>query len=120
MNSQDKVLICNLEYCCHIGFTDEERQTAQRILVDAEIQVDIRRAVRSDDVRDSVCWERLSQIFGKAIESRNWVLAETLAEQLSQLVFEHFPAADALALRVKKFCLPNAEWVGVEIARNRE
>jgi dihydroneopterin aldolase len=114
----DKILLRNLEYLCCIGVTEAERGVPQRISVDADVSLNLQKAAVTDEIGNTVCWDRLNRIFSGCVEGPPCLLAESLAERMATAAFAAFPQIREIRLCLKKYCLPNAAWVGVEIRRS--
>ena len=56
----DAITIHNLELRTHIGVPEEERAQEQRLLISVEMNVDTASAAKSDDVAQSIDYDRVS------------------------------------------------------------
>lgn len=115
----DLIRVVDLEVWTHIGVPDEERAQPQRLLITVEIRGgDFRRAAKADDVRQTVDYAAVAQWIRNTAEERPRHLIETLAEDISARLSKVFPI-DNLMVEIKKFILPDAQYVSVVIERHR-
>jgi len=66
------------------GVSDAERARSQRFTVDIELEVDIARAARSDDIKDTIDYRRVRAIAKEVIEGESAHLVETLAGRIAR------------------------------------
>ena len=98
-----------------------EREHGQEFVVDAEIELDLGRAARSDDVEDSVHYGELAAALAAIVAGEPVNLIETLADRLIQACLS-FPVVTAATVTVHKPDAPIAEAfadVSVRIRRVR-
>lgn len=112
----DKIIIKNLEVWIRAGVTEEERAKPQRLLLYVEMDHDFQRAAVEDNLDHTIDYHAVSQRLLKFGETREWRLIETLAEEITSLILDEF-RPKSVFVQVKKFILPEAEWVGVSITR---
>jgi len=113
----DLIHVVDLEVWTRIGVPDEERAQAQRLLLSLEMTVaDFGPAARLDDVMLTVNYFDVTQRVKVFAAGRPRKLLETLAEELAADLLARF-RIEKLRLKIKKFILPDAKWVGVEIER---
>lgn len=115
----DRIILAGLEVFCRVGVPDAERAQPQRLLLDLEIETDFTRAIRSDDVADTINYFDVAQRLKRLGEGREWRLIETLAAEAARLVVDAFGARAATA-EVKKFILPETRHVSVRVRHVRE
>ncbi len=116
----DKILIEGLRINAVIGVFEWERQIEQPILVDLILSTDTRVAATSDHIDDAVNYALVAQQVVDLTKSLKPQLLETLANQLAEMVLNHYPAVHAVHVKVKKpLAVKGAQAVGVEIIRER-
>ena len=115
----DTVFIEGLEVLAHVGVTEEERRRRQRISIDVGMLLSLARAGRSDSVEDSIDYAAVSVQVRKLAENRSYRLAEALAQALADGILKQFHPRQ-VCVRVRKFSVPGAVSVGVEIRRSRK
>ena len=117
--SSGKVILRGMKYPCKIGCTEAERAFPQTIEIDLECRVDLKAAAASGAVEDSVCWETADRLLAITVSGQEWTLVEQLAVETLQSVFQTFPAAQHVLIRIKKTPFSHGDWVGVELEQNR-
>jgi dihydroneopterin aldolase len=101
-----------------IGIYAWERETNQTVVLDLELAVDIRAAAASEDIQCTVSYQAVAERLTCFIESSEFLLIETMAEQVAQLVLDEFPI-DRIRLKLgKPAAIANARDVGVMIERD--
>jgi len=113
----DLVYIRELEVETVIGIYDWEREIRQRINLDLEMGTDIRQAANTEDVDNTLNYKSVSDRLIEFIEQSEFLLIETMAEQVAEIVLNEF-SVKWLRLRLgKPGAVPQAADVGVIIER---
>lgn len=112
----DTIIISDLEVYYHVGVTEAERATAQRLLLTVEMGADFTAAVKNDDVSQTINYDTVSRRLLRFGDGRHWQLLETLAVEMAEMVLKDFQANTVL-VEVKKFIIPQARHVGVRVRR---
>jgi len=113
------IFIRSLAVDVFIGVPDEERATAQRILIDVTIEPVTPFEELNDDLALTVDYDAASRRIVAEATARPRRLIETLAADLTALLIAEFPAQTA-TVEVQKFILPNTDHVAVAHTRMRE
>ncbi|MDZ4735569.1 MAG: dihydroneopterin aldolase [Rhodospirillaceae bacterium] len=112
------VFIRDMVLECRIGIHQHERIADQRVRINLEATVRPGTEI-GDDLDNVVCYGELVTGIRHVIGSGHTNLAETLAERIATMCFEH-RQVHAVRVRVEKLdVFPEAESVGVEIERRR-
>ena len=112
----DAIFIEGLECRARVGVPEWERRKRQKIVLDLELTADLRRAGRSDQVRDTVDYAAVAREVRELVGARPFRLVEAVAESAAQHVLARFPVK-RVRIRARKFSVPGSESVGVEIVR---
>jgi len=113
----DLIRIVDLEVSAHIGVPDEERATAQKLLISIEISVDsFSHAAATDSITRTVNYYDVAQQVKLFVTEHSRKLLETLAEELAFELLKN-NAIKTVTLEIKKFILPDARHVSVKITR---
>jgi FolB domain-containing protein len=113
----DLIRVVDLEIRTRIGVPEEERAEPQRLLVTLEMHVaDFAPAAANDDLRRTVDYFEVAQYIENFAGKRERKLLETFAEELAHDLLATFPIKK-IRLEIKKFILPHAAHVSVEIER---
>ena len=112
----DQIAIRDLEVFYRVGVPEPERAQPQRLLLTIELEHDFTLAAQSDDLEKTINYFSLSRRLLTFGEGRHWKLIETLAVDLSALILREFKP-ERVTVEVKKFILPEAQWVSVRVRR---
>jgi dihydroneopterin aldolase len=113
-----KICLTDLEVLYHVGVPDAERATAQRLLITVEMECDFRAAAAGDRLDQTIDYYAVAQRLLRFGEGRSWKLLERLATEICDLVLAEFNAA-SVNVTVKKFIIPQARHVSVQLAKRR-
>ena len=115
----DKVFITGLRATAVIGIYDWEREIRQNLRLDLEMQTAVRRAAASEDIADALDYEKISNRVRDFVEQSEFLLVETLAEQLAGLLIAEFNVPWLRLSVHKPGAIEFADDVGVVIERQR-
>ena len=115
--SSDQIHIEQLALFGRVGVPEAERAEPQRLL--ANITVWPMRDLREldDDIAQTVNYSAVADAARKFVEHRCDKLLETLAQRLATHLLERF-AVRQLRLELRKFPLPDAQYVSVTVTRS--
>jgi 7,8-dihydroneopterin aldolase/epimerase/oxygenase len=113
-----KIKIVDLEVFYCVGVSDEERAKPQRLLLTVDIDFDFSVAAVSDRITKTIDYFEVSQMLLKFGERRSWKLIEKLALNIADVVLIEYPA-QAVTIEVKKFPVPQAQYVSVSLTKRR-
>ena len=116
MISECIIAIEGLEVSAHVGVPDEERAVAQRLLLDLRFVAAIQPEDFQDDLSLTVDYHAVSIRVAAIAAERPRKLIETLASEITDILMKEF-SLRLVELTIRKFILPNAEWVSVSIRR---
>jgi dihydroneopterin aldolase len=103
------------------GVTEDERQLPQPIEVDLEVEADLSRAGRTDDVADTIDYGPLVALCQGVVERNSFRLLEAIAATIADRVLDTTPAT-SVTVRVRKLAVPidaDLDWAQVQIRRER-
>ena len=112
----DQLRIRGLEVMTTIGVPDDEREQPQRVLVDADIALDAKRAAGSDDVADTLDYGQLVADIEALAAAGERRLLERLAEEIADLILEQ-GIVEEVAVEVAKATVPVAQHVSAVSVR---
>lgn len=113
----DAVFIQGLEVQAHLGVSDEERSRLQRVLIDLQLGLDLKEAASCDRVEATVDYAALAQEVKRLVEGRPFQLVEAMAESVANLILHRFAVAE-VNVKIRKFSVPGAESIGVQLVRH--
>lgn len=115
----DRIFIRDLALRCIIGIYPEERREKQDIIINVEMQCDLRKAGRSDDLNDTVDYKAIKKAILKLVEESSFQLIESLAEKISDIALADDKVEQAVVSIDKPGALRFAKSSAVEITRVR-
>ena len=114
-----KITIVDLEVFYCVGVTDEERAKPQRLLLTVDMSLDFSSASVSDRIERTINYQHLAEGLLKFGEGRKWKLVEKLVANIADWVITEYKP-EAVMVEVKKFSLPQAQYVSVSVEKLRE
>ncbi|WP_145541375.1 bifunctional dihydroneopterin aldolase/7,8-dihydroneopterin epimerase [Yersinia alsatica] len=113
----DIVFIEELSVITTIGVYDWEQTIQQKLVFDIEMGWDNRKAAVSDDVNDCLSYADISDAVIKHVESQRFALVERVAEEIAELLLQHFNSPWVRIKVSKPGAVAQARNVGVVIER---
>lgn len=116
----DVIAVEGIEIDAEIGVYPHERGIRQALRIDLRLDTDVRHAAASDDLSETLDYDRAVAIACEVAGSGHHALIETVAEKLAaRLLAELGPSLRAVWVRVgKPGAVPRARTVAVEITRS--
>jgi FolB domain-containing protein len=115
----DTICIRDLEVFYCVGVPDEERARPQRLLLTIEMEHDFQAAATEDELGDTIDYFAVSRRLLQFGDGVHWRLIETLAVDVAQMILEEFRPI-GVTVEIKKFIIPEAQYVAVRATRRRE
>lgn len=119
MKSSDQIIVSSLELLSHVGITSEERARAQRLTVSLIVVPERDFSSLQDDIRNALDYAVLCEKVRALAASGDRNLIETLVEEIAALVLSEFKAR-SVEIELRKYILPETEYVAVKICREAE
>jgi dihydroneopterin aldolase len=122
MTRMDRIRLMGMRFAGHLGVSADERAEPQALEVDLEVEADLSRAGRSDDLADTVDYGPLVALVRARVEERSYRLLEALAQDIASGALDAAPASSAVTVRVRKLAVPldaDIDHAEVEIRRSR-
>jgi dihydroneopterin aldolase len=116
----DIIFLGGLEIETVIGIYDWERQIKQKILLDIEMAFDIQKAATTDDITYALDYKTVSDRIVAFVESSEYLLVETLIEEIAKLLLSEFPIPWVKIILNKKGAISRARDVGIIIERGQK
>ena len=113
-----RISIVDLEVFYCIGLTDEERAKPQRLLITVDLGFDFTSAALSDRIERTINYCTVAQRVLKFGDGRSWKLVEKLAANLADMILLEFRPQE-VSIEIKKFPIPQAQYVSVALTRSR-
>jgi dihydroneopterin aldolase len=116
--NMDKIFINDLQVETVIGIFDWEREIKQIISINLEMEFDISKAAKSDDINDSLDYKKVSKRIISLCEKADSYLVENLIEKIAQVVLKEFPVSKVTVSLEKPGALRGSKSVGITITRS--
>lgn len=84
----DTITIENIELMCIIGVRDYERIKKQPVIVSITLFVDLSKAGKSDNLKDTVDYSTLYKTIKEHVEISSYYLLEALAQSIADMCLE--------------------------------
>lgn len=97
----DRIVLEGMVFSGKHGLSAAERARAQRFTVDIELEADLARAARSDQIEYTIDYRRVRTIVKEVIEGDSARLIETLAGRIARKALL-VPRVAAVTVRVTK------------------
>lgn len=117
----DVILLEGIQVPAALGVTAAERRMRRPVVLDLEVERDLRAAGRSDAIRHTLHYKRIFEVVQDVAGSQEHRLVEGLGDRIARAVLDKFDA-DAVTVSVRKPS-PIAgvlSYAGVRIRRTRE
>ena len=109
----DYILLTGMEFYGHHGCSAEERERGQKYVVDAELELDLSAAGKSDDLADTIDYVRVFDAVRAIVEGAPRNLIEAVAEDIARILLDTFPSLISIKITVHK---PSIEEIGLTAA----
>lgn len=116
MNESDSIIIRGLRVTSCVGVPDEERASAQELLLHVTMAPCEDGMWLNDDITRTIDYHAVVVRIGEVSGEKPRKLIETLAEDVAAMVLREF-AVRRVTVEVEKFILPETQSVGVRITR---
>jgi D-erythro-7,8-dihydroneopterin triphosphate epimerase len=118
--SPDQILLRDLCLRCVVGIEPQERLNKQDVVAQITLDVDVRKAGRTDKITDTVDYKALKKEILRMADGSRFHLIEALAQSIADLCLTRDRVTRAEITVEKPGALRFARTVGVRIVRTRE
>jgi len=117
----DRIRLEGIECRARLGVPDLERRRPQKVLVDLELELDLRRAGRSDDFKDTADYWAIEKRVRGVAENGEFKLVERLAEEIAAVALRLDRRIRGVRVAVHKTpaVMPKTREVVIELTRRR-
>ncbi len=118
---KDAILLEGIQVPAALGVTAGERRLRRPVILDLEVESDLRAAGRTDQIRQTLHYKRIFEVVEDVASNQEHRLVEALGDRIARAVLSKFDA-DAVTVTVRK-PTPIAgvmQHAGVRIRRTRE
>ena len=116
----DIIFLGGLEIDTVIGIYDWERTIKQTIALDIEMGFDIQKAAATDDIAHALDYKTVSDRVVNFVEHSEYLLVETLIEEIAKLLLSEFAIPWVKITLNKKGAISRARDVGIIIERGQK
>jgi dihydroneopterin aldolase len=117
----DTILLEGIQIPAALGVTAAERRMRRPVMLDLELERDLRAAGRSDRIQQTIHYKRVFEVVEDVAANQEHKLVEALGQRIADAVLGKFDV-DAVTVTVRK-ARPIAgvlEYAGIRIRRERE
>ena len=118
----DIIRLKNMQFYGFHGVSESEKHLGGRFEVDLEMELPLKKSCDSDDLNDTVDYEKIYKIVDSCIKKDKFYLIEALANSIAVDVLDNFPI-NSLLVRVRKPHAPVKgvlDTIEVELERKKE
>jgi dihydroneopterin aldolase len=118
----DQIELRGLRFVAVVGLLPEERERAQPLEVDLDVEVDLTAAGLSDDLADSVDYGAVCDAVAATVGTAGPLLLERLVALVARAVLEVDPRIDGVTVQLRKLRPPvphDLATSGVRVHRTR-
>jgi len=112
----DQIELRNLAVFSRIGVPDEERREPQKLAISLVIEPNRSFEALEDRIENTVDYAAVCEAVKRVAAARPRKLVETLAEETASHLLTEFPIW-RVSVEVRKFILPETEYVAIRIDR---
>jgi dihydroneopterin aldolase len=114
----DAIRIEQLEVFAHVGVPDDERSSPQRLIFNLTFWSKRQALELEDEIGRTVDYAAVCAETKNFVQARSDRLIETLADALANHLLEIFEI-QRITIELRKFILPEVEFVSVTVTRER-
>jgi dihydroneopterin aldolase len=118
--SMDSIFLTELKVDTTIGIWDWERKIKQTVVIDLEMGTDIRAAVESDSIEDTLNYKLVAKRVQQFVADSSFMLVEALAGKIAEIILNEFDVPWVKLKVSKPGAIRGSRNVGVSIHRCRD
>lgn len=118
----DTIRLKNMQFYGFHGVDKSEKHLGGRFEVDVEMQLSLTKSCNSDDLNDTVNYERIYKTVNECVSKDKFYLIEALASSIAKDILINYPI-NSIKVRVRKPHAPVKgvlDTVEVELNRSKE
>lgn len=115
----DTIFLRDLRIRTIVGIWEWERRMPQIVSIDLDMDTDIQRAARSDQIEDTLDYKAVTRRVKSLVAGSSFNLIETMAEQIAALVVDEFGVPWVRVAVHKPWAIRGSRDVGVVIERGQ-
>ena len=115
-NISRKIFLHDLDILCSIGVYEDEHLNPQKIIINAELIINLRNAPSNDSIEETLNYDLIYSGIKRIVSSKHFNLIETLTHSIFYFLLE-LPYTEAARVSVSKPDIyPDCLEVGFEIS----
>lgn len=115
----DTLFVHGLRLDTEIGVYEWEKNVKQPISLDIEVNTNVKKPAETDELKDALDYQKLTDRVTEFINSKHFHLVETVAEEVAELLQREFKVAWAKVRVSKLSAIKTVDSVGVVIERGQ-
>lgn len=118
----DKIKLENIVFYAHHGYYEAERVLGQRFELDIEVEGDLKKASKTDDLQDAIDYRHIYTIAKNTFENYKFKLLETVAEKITTEILK-VNNVISVVIRIRKPHVPLKgflDHVEIELKRTKD
>jgi 7,8-dihydroneopterin aldolase/epimerase/oxygenase len=116
----DKIIIKGLKVATIVGVYEHEKHTKQNIVIDIVLFYPLKKSAISTDINDTLDYKKIADTITHFIQTNNFLLIETIAEQSAKLLLKKYKAKKVKICVHKPNIIKNVHDVMVKITRKQK
>ena len=117
----DVILLEGIQIPAALGVTAAERRMRRPVTLDLEVARDLRGAGRSDQIRQTIHYERIFEVVEDVAGNHEHRLVESLGERIAEAILSKFDVESVtVSVRKPKPIAGVLDYAGIRITRCRE
>ncbi|HEY4611652.1 MAG TPA: dihydroneopterin aldolase [Bacteroidota bacterium] len=119
----DIIRLHNAVFYAYHGVLTDEQNLGGKFEVDVELHCDLSKGAKSDNLKDTVDYQKVYSCIRDLVLGKKYYLLEALANTIAQGILRQFKKVDTAVVRVRKPGAPVRgviDHVEVEIQRSRK
>lgn len=102
MKKLDIIKLHNAVFYAYHGALSDEQTLGGKFEIDVELHCDLSKAKESDNLNETVNYEKVYALMKKIVTERKYYLIEALAHSIGSGIIKHFDAVHRSIVRVRK------------------
>ena len=116
----DTILLEGIQIPAALGVTAAERRMRRPVTIDLEVECDLAAAGRSDQIRQTIHYERIFEVVEDVAANREHRLVESLGERIAGSILSKFDVESVtITVRKPKPIAGVLDYAGIRITRRR-
>tara|TARA_B100001778_G_C18293555_1_gene496461 strand:- start:279 stop:647 length:369 start_codon:yes stop_codon:yes gene_type:complete len=118
-SNTDHIFIKDLELDMFTGIYEKEKQNAQRVIINIDIEVQSNKGKTLSGIKDVLSYEDITNEIQSLSKSRHFELLEEFCEEISAICLKDSKALNVMIRAEKPDIIENTSSVGVYIRRTQ-